>query len=400
MPIAFSRENGETGVVRGLERKTEMSLVSVGAGILGWGFALLFLVATLGSLFSGGGIGVFLCGVALVALCAPPGRAFLKSRAGVSIGLVPLVVLCFVLFGMQMTLFTADTSTDEQQAAQSPRAQPSQYQEERQKRLAFFNENKAAILAELAQHVAAGKIQEAEALVNRYTAVVQEVEREAAKKIVTAVKLKEELRDESALPLERKAAIYRQLAELEPSSEEFQVKAKRYGEEQDTLVRREKIAKGRQELASIEKLLQEFEKSLRTYYGTPEQLTQAQGLIIRAASLKVLFVDQGTTQDEKAVGKLAQDLGRRAERLQREIYASTLEEGFVKAGLDVKVRVLGPAKDRLQLSYALMSQPLVYRFQNELKLPEKAKSFGFDRLIYTNGFSSDLGSTWTVDLKG
>jgi hypothetical protein len=260
---------------------------------------------------------------------------------GISIGLVPLVVLCFVLFGIQMTLFTRNASTANQQVAQAPQSPPSQYQEERQKRLSFFNDNKAAILAELAQYVAAGRIQEAEALVNRYTAVVQDVELEAAKKIVTAVKLKEELRDESALPLERKVAIYRQLAELEPSSAEFQVKAKRYGEERDTLVRREKIAKGRQELAAIEKLLQEFEKSLRTHYGTPEQLTQAQRLILRLAVLKVQFDDQGTTQDEKAVGRLAQELGRRAERLQREIYASTLEEGFVKAGLDVKVRVLG-----------------------------------------------------------
>jgi cytochrome c oxidase subunit IV len=376
-----------------------MSLVSVGAGIVGWAFALLFLLSTLSSLFHGGGVGVFLCGVALVALCAPPGRAFLKSRAGVSIGLVPLVVLCFVLLSIQMTLFTKNAATSDRPVAQTPQAQPSQYQEERQKRLTHFNQNKAAVLAQIAEHVAAGKVQEAEALVNRYTAVVQDVELEAAKKIVTAVKLKEELRGEASLPLERKAAIYRQLAELEPSSEEFRAKAKQFGEEQDTLVRREKIAKGRQELSEIEKRLQEFEKSLRTYYGTAEQLTQAQGLILRLAGLKVQFEDQGTTQDEKIVGKLAQDLGRRADRLQREIYASTLEEGFVKAGLDIKVRVLGTSKDRLQLSYALMSQPLVYRFQNELKLSEKAKTFGFDRLIYTNGFSSDLGSTWTVDLR-
>ncbi len=46
-----------------------------------------------------------------------------------------------------------------------------------------------------------------------------------------------------------------------------------------------------------------------------------------------------------------------------------------------------------------MSQPLVYRFQNDMRLSEKAKTFGFDRLIYTNGFSSDLGSTWTINLR-
>lgn len=45
-----------------------------------------------------------------------------------------------------------------------------------------------------------------------------------------------------------------------------------------------------------------------------------------------------------------------------------------------------------------MSQPLVYKFQNEIKLDEQAEKLGFTKLVYTNGFESALGQTWTVDL--
>jgi hypothetical protein len=46
-----------------------------------------------------------------------------------------------------------------------------------------------------------------------------------------------------------------------------------------------------------------------------------------------------------------------------------------------------------------MSQPLVYKFQNEIKVNEQASKLGFTKLVYTNGFESELGNTWTIDLK-
>jgi hypothetical protein len=65
----------------------------------------------------------------------------------------------------------------------------------------------------------------------------------------------------------------------------------------------------------------------------------------------------------------------------------------VKSGMDAKVSATGANKTRLR-----MSQPLIYKFQNDIKLDEQARQFGFTRLEDTNGFDSELGRTWTVDL--
>ena len=40
------------------------------------------------------------------------------------------------------------------------------------------------------------------------------------------------------------------------------------------------------------------------------------------------------------------------------------------------------------------SYPLVYKFQNEMKINDQARVFGFKKIIYTDGYDE----TWTVDL--
>ena len=62
--------------------------------------------------------------------------------------------------------------------------------------------------------------------------------------------------------------------------------------------------------------------------------------------------------------------------------------------MDVKVSAAGTKKDQLRLKYVLMSQPLVYKFQNEVKLPEQARVLGFKKIVYSDGYNE----TWNVDL--
>lgn len=159
------------------------------------------------------------------------------------------------------------------------------------------------------------------------------------------------------------------------------------------------IAEDTAAVAEIEGRLRANEKSLRRYYGTADQLTQSQKDLLQLVMLKVDYLDSGTSAEEKTLGKKASALGKSVEMQSRQIYASIIEEAFMKSGFDVKVSVLGANKDQMRVVYALMSQPLVYKFQNEIKLAEKAQSFGFRKLVYSNGFQSDLGETWTVDLK-
>jgi len=102
-------------------------------------------------------------------------------------------------------------------------------------------------------------------------------------------------------------------------------------------------------------------------------------------------------EDQKQAGE-AKTLASQVAEQVREMYANTMEEAFVKNGIDAKVRAAGKGKERLTITYALMSQPLVYKFQNEMDVPTQAKRFGFSKVVYTNGFESSLGQSWTVDL--
>jgi len=46
-----------------------------------------------------------------------------------------------------------------------------------------------------------------------------------------------------------------------------------------------------------------------------------------------------------------------------------------------------------------MSQPLVYKFENQMKLDAQARKLGFSKIVYTNGLQRTVGKTWTIDLK-
>lgn len=152
-------------------------------------------------------------------------------------------------------------------------------------------------------------------------------------------------------------------------------------------------------LDEIEMRLSENEKSLKTHYGSAGQLEQTQRDILKLAILKVDYLDNGKNEKEKALGKRALAVGKKVETQARQIYVSTLEEAFIKKGIDTRVTALGSDRNQMRISYALMSRPLVYKFQNELNLDEKAKSFGFKKLVYTNGLDGELGETWTIDIK-
>ena len=94
----------------------------------------------------------------------------------------------------------------------------------------------------------------------------------------------------------------------------------------------------------------------------------------------------------KALAQQAKALHTQLAVVARQIYASALEHGYVKNGFDWKVRANGT---ELRLTYALMSKPLVYKLQNESQIDVSAKQYGFTRIVYTNGFESALGMTWT-----
>lgn len=146
-------------------------------------------------------------------------------------------------------------------------------------------------------------------------------------------------------------------------------------------------------IEEVEARLKSNSEHLKKYYGTPSQVKQATADLVKLAVIKGLYEKSGK-KEEKNLGARATALILRVSQQQRTIYASATEEIFVRSGMDVRVTANGAKKDQLNLKYVLMSKPLVYKFQNEVKLSDQARVLGFKKIIYSDGYDT----SWTVDL--
>ena len=153
------------------------------------------------------------------------------------------------------------------------------------------------------------------------------------------------------------------------------------------------LSESKKQIDEIESRLKDNGERLKKYYGTSDQVKQATDDLIKLAVIKGLY-ENSRDKAEKSLSIHADALIQKVSKHQRAIFASAAEEIFVKNGMDVRVRAAGAKSDQLRLQYALMSQPLVYKFQNEMKFPSQAKLFGFKKIIYTDGYDE----TWTVNL--
>jgi hypothetical protein len=145
----------------------------------------------------------------------------------------------------------------------------------------------------------------------------------------------------------------------------------------------------------------ENQKSLKDHYASQEGLIQTTKDFNMVGWLEAIrpSIKDCKNDDEKFIVSTSKVLAEKLPRQIRVMAASAVEENFVNGGMDVQVSAVGPENKTLKIKYALMSRPMVYQFENVHKMPEAARSRGFEKIIYTNGFSSALGETWTVDLK-
>jgi len=153
------------------------------------------------------------------------------------------------------------------------------------------------------------------------------------------------------------------------------------------------LAESKKAVDDVESRLKKNAERLKEYYGTADQIKEATADLIQLAVVKGLY-KESNVKEEKSLSSRADLLIAKVSQQQRALYASAAEEIFVKNGMDVKVSASGAKKDQLRLKYVLMSQPLVYKFQNEMKINHRARLFGFKKIIYTDGYDE----TWTVDL--
>jgi len=151
-------------------------------------------------------------------------------------------------------------------------------------------------------------------------------------------------------------------------------------------------------LKEMDKKLNKLRAKFNKYYATADDVKGLMQDVILLTVAKAAY-ETGKSDTEKRLHAKSAALLPKAQLTLREAYASSVEEIFIKTGMDAQVKAAGDGKKTLRITYALMSQPLIYKFQNEIKIDEQAKNVGFSKLIYTNGFESSLGKTWTVTLK-
>jgi hypothetical protein len=151
-------------------------------------------------------------------------------------------------------------------------------------------------------------------------------------------------------------------------------------------------------LKEMDNKLNDLRAKLNKYYATTDDVKGLMQDVTLLTIAKAAY-ETGKSDTEKRLHSKAAALLPKAQQTLREAYASSVEEIFIKTGMDAQVRAVGDGKKTLRITYALMSQPLIYKFQNEIKIDEQAKNVGFSKLVYTNGFESSLGKTWTVSLK-
>jgi hypothetical protein len=204
-----------------------------------------------------------------------------------------------------------------------------------------------------------------------------------------------------SIELKNFAAVKTHLDEIPKESPEFagaEILRNEVAEKQKRQGLENKLTSDDRALKEMDKKLNELRAKLNKYYATADDVKGLMQDVILLTVAKAAY-ETGKSDTEKRLHAKSEALLPKAQLILREAYASSIEEIFIKTGMDARVRASGEAKKTLRITYALMSQPLIYKFQNEIKIDDQAKNVGFSKLVYANGFESSLGKTWTVNLK-
>lgn len=167
--------------------------------------------------------------------------------------------------------------------------------------------------------------------------------------------------------------------------------------EQPTIDPAEKIRNDDQILTNMEANRKRIQANLKKYYASSQDMIFLQANVLTLEVVKESYKNSSAV-DGKKLYKKATTILPKMETTLRQVFASSLQEVFMKSGLNIHASVVGKTKQTLRLEYALMSDPFVYRLQNTENLDDKARDAGFKKMILTNGFGSSLGSTWTINL--
>lgn len=240
-----------------------MDLKSMALTALGWIAGAFFLALTTSTVLAGGGASVVLIGLLLIALVLPPARKLLHDRTGLSVRGAPLVVAIVALISFQVSLAGSGASERAEREEEAKRkASIERVAKVRAETLAYFEQNKAAVLLDVQNKVQAGQLTEATSTVSKYAAVSKDPDLARLKRVIEAEDARAQLKaGEEAIPLEKRAALYKTLAEYEPSNAQYAAKAK------ETATKLEKVLAAEREAKAAAERIAQRKKSIESQFS-------------------------------------------------------------------------------------------------------------------------------------
>ncbi|NHZ91628.1 hypothetical protein F2P45_21845 [Massilia sp. CCM 8733] len=165
---------------------------------------------------------VFFATLLAVLVCAPPSRRFIIERSGVNLGGGGLAIALIVLFIAQAWIgFSQNFDVIEEKEALREREKAQALSNAREGQQARFLAAKPALVAEITAKRDQGLLTEALALIDKSAAGRADPDIGKLRVSIQIIQTQAGLKDETALPLRQRLAIYTRLAALDPSNPRF-----------------------------------------------------------------------------------------------------------------------------------------------------------------------------------
>lgn len=327
--------------------------------IVSWIIGCALAITGLVLLFTAPWSGIILIAASLLVL--PPVRAlvYAKTHKRLTFGIrTLLVIVLFVgsMFLVSVSAIHTENVHEAQQKAKAEQVKAAQLAKVKQENEQYFATHRSDVLASITKSITSKHYQQAIAKAKKYTSTNDP-----------------------------------KLKELYATAKQGVVSKQKAAQAAQQLKKQESV------VAQIEQRLTTNRHRLKSYYSSAAQVKQAELDVVQLAFIKAAY-DKSKKASEVALSRKASSLIPRVSQQARVLYASALENVFMKSGMNTTVKAIGRGKKHLRITYALMSKVLVYKFQNKVKLFKQAKPIGFTRIEYTNGFSGSMGETWTVKL--
>ena len=214
--------------------------------LLGWVGALLFLLLGFLYYIFTYSVMVFFVTLLAVLMCAPPSRRFIAERTGVNpTGSAMAAVFIVLVIAQTWIGMSQNFEVVEEEKIQKELKHAQVMANARSRGQARFDAAKPALVASITALRDQGKLAEGLALIDASAVPGRDPDLDKLRASIHVIEAEAGLKDEAAVPLRQRLALYQRLAGLDPSSARYAGKTATLGAELKESSARERMETGR-----------------------------------------------------------------------------------------------------------------------------------------------------------